>query len=47
MERYNLIENDMVHTSDLSLEWAEEMRERYTETFPESEYCIEPVGYRA
>jgi hypothetical protein len=46
MERYNLIEDGTIHTEGLSLEWANEMLERYTETFPQSEYWIEPVGYR-
>jgi len=45
-ELYNLIEDGHIHTSSLSLEWAEEMLERYTDTFPDSEYWIEPVGYR-
>jgi len=46
MERYNLIEDGAIHTSDLCLEWAEEMLERYTRTFPNSEYWIEPTNYR-
>jgi len=46
MKRYNLIEDDMIHTSDLSYEWAIEMEERYTKTFPNSEYWIEPIEYR-
>ena len=46
MERFNLIEDGTIHTSDLSLEWAEEMLERYTDTFPQTEYWIEPIEYR-
>ncbi len=46
MQRYNLIENGMVNTEDLSLEWAEEMLDRYSSTFPNIEFWIEPVGYR-
>lgn len=46
MKRFNLIEDGMIHTSDLSHEWALEMEERYTNTFPDSDYWIEPMEYR-
>lgn len=46
MERFNLIEEGMIHTSDLSLEWAEEMLETHSNTFPDIQFWIEPIKYR-
>jgi hypothetical protein len=44
--RYNLIEEGTIHTEDLSYEDAIEMEERHSDTFPEIQFWIEPVGNR-
>jgi hypothetical protein len=47
MQRFDLMEDGYVHTSGLTLDWAEEMLERYARTFPNSEYWIEPTKFRS
>jgi len=46
MKRYNLIEEGMIHTSDLSYEWAVEMEERHNRNFPDINFWIEPMSNR-
>ena len=46
MKRYNLIEDGIIHTSDLSYEWATEMLEGHTNTFPDVDFWIEPMENR-
>ena len=44
--RYNLIEEGIIHTSDLTHQDALEMEERHNDTSPDVQFWIEPIEYR-
>ena len=45
-QRYNLIEEGMIHTEDLTLSDAAEMLERYESTYPDINFWVEEAQNR-
>ena len=46
IQRFNFIEEGMIHTDDLTFSDAQEMLQRYESTYPEINFWVEPAENR-